>query len=53
LPITGYGLYAENVYLRGSLVTESLANSYAGVNTEGPISFDYNTWSGSTGSNLY
>lgn len=53
LPITGYGLYAENVYLRGSLVTESLANSYAGVNTEGPVSFDYNVWSGSTGSNLY
>ena len=53
LPRTGYGLYAENVYLRGSLVTESLANSYAGVNTEGPVSFDYDVWSGSTSSGMY
>ena len=43
--ITGYGLYADNVFLRGSLTTSG-GNSYnyAGVNTQGPISFNYNSW---------
>lgn len=31
--ITGMGLYAENVYLKGSLTTTTEDNSYAGVNT--------------------
>jgi hypothetical protein len=31
--ITGMGLYAENVYLKGSLTTTTKDNSYAGVNT--------------------
>ena len=31
--ISGYGLYGENVYLTGSLVTLVKGNSYAGVNT--------------------
>ena len=31
--IYGYGLYGENVYLTGSLVTLVNGNSYAGVNT--------------------
>ena len=30
---TGYGLYAENVYLDGSLTTKSVNTKYAGVNT--------------------
>jgi hypothetical protein len=29
----GYGLYADNVYLNGSLTTQVGKNSYAGVNT--------------------
>lgn len=31
--IKGYGLYGENVYLTGSLTTETSTTSYAGVNT--------------------
>lgn len=31
--IKGMGLYAENVYLKGSLTTTTKDNSYAGVNT--------------------
>jgi hypothetical protein len=33
--VSGYGLYAENVYLKGSLTTVSSGNSisYAGINT--------------------
>jgi hypothetical protein len=30
---TGYGLYADNVYLNGSLTTKTRAGTYAGVNT--------------------
>lgn len=37
--ITGYGLYAENVYLKGSLTTVSTGDSvsYAGINTTNGI----------------
>jgi hypothetical protein len=37
--ITGYGLYAENVYLKGSLTTISTGDSvsYAGINTTNGI----------------
>lgn len=31
--ISGFGLYGENVYLTGSLVTQVAVDSYAGVNT--------------------
>ena len=41
----GYGLYADNVYLKGSLTTTSTNNNnYAGVNTRGPIDFNYGLW---------
>ena len=30
---TGHGLYADNVYLNGSLVTQTAEKSYAGINT--------------------
>ena len=33
----GYGLYSNNVYLTGSLVTEITDNGYAGINTLGDI----------------
>ena len=35
---TGYGLYAENVYLDGSLTTKSVNTKYAGVNTYNGVS---------------
>ena len=31
--INGYGLYGDNVYLKGSLTTQVNDNSYAGINT--------------------
>lgn len=31
--VKGYGLYADNVFLKGSLTTQLSAQSYAGVNT--------------------
>ena len=35
---SGYGLYSENAYLRGTLTTEvNEENSYAGINTISPI----------------
>ena len=35
---SGYGLYSENAYLRGTLTTEvNEGNSYAGINTISPI----------------
>jgi hypothetical protein len=39
---TGYGLYADNVYLNGSLTTKSDTGSYAGVNTINGVSGDKN-----------
>ena len=44
----GYGLYADNVFLRGSLTTAGNSgsnNNYAGINTQRTISFNYNDWS--------
>lgn len=39
--IDGYGLYADNVYLNGSLVTKANdLGSYAGINTLGGAQFD-------------
>jgi len=44
----GYGLYADNVFLKGSLTTagSGLAHShnYAGINTLQEIPFVYNDW---------
>lgn len=36
--LTGYGLYADNVYLTGSLTTQVDRDSYAGVNTLNGVS---------------
>lgn len=51
-PGVGYGLYADNVFLRGSLTTSGasgITNSYAGINTQRAIQFNYNLWNdGST-----
>lgn len=41
--INGYGLYADNVFLHGSLMTKG-ANNYAGVNTSKTIDFNYRDW---------
>ena len=54
---TGYGLYAENVYLDGSLTTKSVNTKYAGVNTyNGVTATQFNDdnspiifWAGSEG----
>ena len=41
---TGFGLYGENVYLKGTLTTQVGENSYAGVNTiDGVISSLFGT----------
>ena len=40
----GYGLYADNVYLKGSLTTSGGNNNYAGINTQGPVDFNYAAW---------
>lgn len=43
--ISGYGLYAENVYLYGSLTTVGTNNNdYAGINTNNSIVFNYDNW---------
>lgn len=43
--LSGYGLYADNVYLRGSLTTNTSTDAtYAGVNTEPNVTFNYATW---------
>ena len=36
----GFGLYADNVYLKGSLTTRVESNSYAGINTTSGVSFN-------------
>lgn len=57
--ITGFGLYADNVFLNGSLTTKVDDNSYAGINTIGETTanvFGNNDnsriifWAGSTSS---
>lgn len=44
--INGYGLYSDNVYLHGSLITEDNAGSYAGVHTSKNLDFNYTNWGG-------
>ena len=51
--IDGYGLYADNVYLHGSLITKNNNGTYAGVYTLKNIDFDYGKWSSNSSSNLY
>jgi hypothetical protein len=47
--VKGYGLYADNVYLHGSLITETNnSSSYAGVNTINDFSFSFNKWNNPT-----
>ncbi len=41
--IDGYGLYADNVFLHGSLMTNA-TDSYAGIHTSKDLNFNYNTW---------
>ena len=36
----GYGLYSDNVYLRGSLTTKNINGTYAGINTNSNITYD-------------
>ena len=38
----GFGLYADNVYLRGALTTVNEANKYTGVNTASKINVENN-----------
>lgn len=52
--IGGYGLYADNVFLHGSLTTASEGNnSYAGVNTQKEIPFNYTQWDGTSEQEIY
>lgn len=44
--LTGYGLYSDNVYLHGSLITEDSAGSYAGIHTFKDVDFSYQAWGG-------
>jgi hypothetical protein len=38
IKIGGWGLYCDNVYLNGALITENL-NTYAGINTKSGVPF--------------
>lgn len=38
--ITGYGLYADNVYLNGSLTTKNEQGTYAGINSLNDVTFN-------------
>ena len=42
----GYGLFADNVFLRGSLTTANVQDVavYAGVNTQRAVDFNYTFW---------
>lgn len=40
--ISGYGLYADNVYLNGSLITRDVDNGYCGINTLSDVQFSKN-----------
>lgn len=51
--IDGYGLYADNVYLHGSLTTKNNNGTYAGVYTLKNIDFNYGKWSGNSDNNDY
>ena len=44
--IDGYGLYADNVFLHGSLITEDNVGSYAGIHTFKDVDFSYQAWGG-------
>lgn len=44
--LNGYGLYSDNVYLHGSLITEDSAGSYAGIHTFKDVDFSYQAWGG-------
>lgn len=44
--LNGYGLYSDNVYLHGSLITEDNAGSYAGIHTFKDVDFSYQAWGG-------
>jgi hypothetical protein len=37
LEYTGYGLYCDNVYLNGSLMTKSDSGTFAGINTTSSV----------------
>lgn len=41
--VNGYGLYADNVYLNGSLITRDITKGYCGINTLSNASFIQNT----------
>lgn len=43
--VDGYGLYADNVYLHGSLTTKNNNGTFAGVHTLKDIEFNYGQWS--------
>lgn len=45
--IDGYGLYADNVLLHGSLMTNA-TDSYAGIHTSKDLNFNYDTWTRET-----
>lgn len=52
--LKGYGLYADNVFLHGSLTTTSNSdNGYAGINTQKDIPFDYTAWGGTVSGQNY
>lgn len=48
----GWGLYCDNVYLNGSLVTNTLTNNYAGISTTSSVSFQQSREGFSDSSNI-
>ena len=50
--LNGYGLYSDNVYLHGSLITEDSAGSYACIHTFKDVDFSYQAWGGNR-TNIY
>lgn len=52
--LSGYGLYADNVFLHGSLTTTSNSdNDYAGINTQKEVPFNYTAWGGTVSGQNY
>lgn len=51
--VNGYGLYADNVYLHGSLTTKNNNGTFAGVHTLKDIEFNYGQWSNSPDDGTY
>lgn len=52
--INGYGLYADNVFLHGSLMTRTGDNSsFAGINTQKTLSFNPSKWGVSENASSY